>query len=309
MKLSIPITPRAGIGLALATAVISGFAIYINGFVVKQAPGALSFTTAKNLVAAAIIGAVLSATVARGQIKPSLQGLQPTQWLALAYVGFISGGLAFALFFQGLSQANPTQAAFIHKSLIIWVALLAVPVLSEKLGLGQIAAVGLLLAGQLLIVISSAPGRPGTTSALVMIFAATLIWAGEVVILRKLLRAIPVPLLGTIRMGVGALVLTFWLALSGGIGQLGQMGSVWPWVMLTGILLSGYVLTWFGALRRVQAVDVTAILVLGAFVTGLLALPSETAISALRVVGMTLIVAGVVVLIRLRVSPAKPVAA
>ena len=306
MKFSIPLTPRAGIGLALSTAIISGFAIYINGFVVKQAPGALSFTTVKNLVAATIIGAVLAATAARGQTKPSLQGLKPIQWLALGYVGIISGGLAFALFFQGLSQANPTQAAFIHKSLIIWVALLAVPVLNEKLGVGQLAAVGLLLVGQLLIVVGSAPGHPGTTSALVMIFAATLIWAGEVVILRRLLRAMPVPLLGTIRMGVGALVLTFWLVMSGGIGQLGQMGSVWAWVLLTGILLSGYVLTWFGALRRAQAVDVTAILVLGAFVTGVLALPSATTVSVLRVVGMVLIVAGVAVLIRLRVSPASP---
>lgn len=309
MKLSIPVTSRAGIGLALVTAVISGFAIYINGFVVKEAPGALSFTTAKNLVAAAIIGAALSATAARGEIRPSLQGLQPVQWLALAYVGFISGGLAFALFFQGLSQANPTQAAFIHKSLIIWVALLAVPVLNEKLGLGQLAAVGLLLIGQLLIVIGSAPGRPGTASALLMIFAATLIWAGEVVILRRLLRTMPVPFLGMIRMGVGALVLTFWLVLSGGIGQLGQMGSVWAWVLFTGILLSGYVLTWFGALRRAQAVDVTAILVLGAFVTGLLSLPSATTVSVLRLAGMALIVVGVAALIRLRSSPPNPAVA
>jgi drug/metabolite transporter (DMT)-like permease len=306
MKLSIPQTQRAGIGLALGAALISGFAIYINGFAVKQAPGALSFTLAKNMVAALIIAAVLFGSVSRGQIKSSLTGLRPTQWLALGYVGLFSGGLAFALFFQGLTQASSTEAAFVQKSLIIWVVILAIPILGEKLGLGQVVAIGLLLLGQFFMILGSGTGKPGTASALVMIFAATLIWAIEIVILRKLLRSFPVPLLGTIRLGIGAVVLLTWLVVSGGVGQLGAMGAIWPWMLVTGVLLSGYVLTWFGALRRAQAVDVTAILVVGAFVTALLAMPSASAISVLRVIGMALIVCGVAVLIKVRASPTAP---
>jgi drug/metabolite transporter (DMT)-like permease len=42
------------------------------------------------------------------------------------------------------------------------------------------------------------------------------------------------------------------------------------WVLLTGVLLAGYVGTWFAALQRAQAVDVTAVLVLAAPVTAAL---------------------------------------
>ena len=67
-------------------------------------------------------------------------------------------------------------------------------------------------------------------------------------------------------MGLGSVVLLVWLAVSGDLGLLtvawtrAQLG----WVLLTGVLLAGYVATWFAALPRAQAVDVTAVLVLGA---------------------------------------------
>lgn len=42
-------------------------------------------------------------------------------------------------------------------------------------------------------------------------------------------------------------------------------------MLLTGVILAGYVSTWFAALSRAPAVDVTAVLVVGAVVTALLA--------------------------------------
>jgi uncharacterized membrane protein len=41
-------------------------------------------------------------------------------------------------------------------------------------------------------------------------------------------------------------------------------------VLLTGLLLTAYVATWYSALARAQAVDVTAVLVFGAVITALL---------------------------------------
>jgi drug/metabolite transporter (DMT)-like permease len=46
----------------------------------------------------------------------------------------------------------------------------------------------------------------------------------------------------------------------------GQIG----WVVLTGVLLAGYVATWFAALQRARAVDVTAVLVLAVPITAAL---------------------------------------
>jgi drug/metabolite transporter (DMT)-like permease len=44
----------------------------------------------------------------------------------------------------------------------------------------------------------------------------------------------------------------------------------WGWVLLTGVILAGYVGTWFAALSRAPAVDVTAVLVVAAVITTVL---------------------------------------
>ncbi|MFL5750747.1 MAG: hypothetical protein ACJ767_09065, partial [Chloroflexota bacterium] len=57
----------------------------------------------------------------------------------------------------------------------------------------------------------------------------------------------------------------------------------WLAIAVTGTLLTGYVLTWFGALRRAPATSVTSVLVVGAVVTTVLqswstgGLPAPTA--------------------------------
>jgi drug/metabolite transporter (DMT)-like permease len=73
-------------------------------------------------------------------------------------------------------------------------------------------------------------------------------------------------------MGIGSAVLVAWSALRGELGALLGLTAVqWGWVLLTGVVLAGYVGTWFAALARAQAVDVTAVLVVGAVVTTVLA--------------------------------------
>ncbi len=63
-------------------------------------------------------------------------------------------------------------------------------------------------------------------------------------------------------------------------------------MLVTGLLLAGYVGTWFAALARAQAVDVTAVLVLAAPVTaGLSAAVNGTALAP-QVVWLALVVVG-----------------
>ena len=72
-------------------------------------------------------------------------------------------------------------------------------------------------------------------------------------------------------MGVGSVVLLGWLGVTGRLGMLATLTAAqWGWVLLTGVLLAAYVATWFAALARAQAVDVTAVLVLGAVITALI---------------------------------------
>jgi len=66
-------------------------------------------------------------------------------------------------------------------------------------------------------------------------------------------------------------VLVGWTAISGAFAGLTGLGlSQWAWALLTGLVLTGYVATWYSALARAQAVDVSAVLVFGAVVTALL---------------------------------------
>ena len=119
-----------------------------------------------------------------------------------------------------------------------------------------------------------ADGFAGTVafgSGEAMILAATLLWAVEVVYVKRLLVGLPSSTLAAARMGLGTVLLLGWLAVQGTFGQLGQLDTAqWKWVVLGGLLLTAYVATWYAALARAQAVDVTAVLVFGAVVTALL---------------------------------------
>lgn len=301
----LPMTHRTGLWLALAAATISGFAVSLNGFAVRAAPGPLAFTTGKNAVAAAVILTVLLLSPARAAAVPTLRSLDRRQRLVLGYVGVISGGLAFGLFFTGLSMASSTQAAFAQKSLILWVMVLAVPLLHERVGVPVLLAVAALVTGQVLLLAGRGPGSAGVAAGLAMVLVATVLWSVEIVLVRGWLTTVPAPLLGSVRLGVGTLVLLTWLAASGGSGQLAALP--WSWVLLTGLILPAYVLTWFGALRRAPALEVTAVLVWGAFVTGLLAMPGSAAIDVSQVTGLALIAAGVIALVWQQLRDPEPV--
>ena len=143
----IPETLRWGVLLAVATALISGVSIFVNALAVKQLPDPAVYTTLKNLVAGIVLVALAAATIRPTQVR----ALPAASWGKLALIGLIGGSVPFLLFFGGLAQASAPSAAFIHKTLFIWVALLAVPFLGERLGLAQLGALAVLLVGQALI--------------------------------------------------------------------------------------------------------------------------------------------------------------
>jgi drug/metabolite transporter (DMT)-like permease len=262
---------RQGLVLALVTATISAFSVYVNGLAVRAFDSATVYTTAKNLIAALVLGLVALAVAGRGSGMRG-QGFRPRgarQWLGLVTVGVVGGSVPFVLFFEGLSRASSPQAAFLHKTLVVWVAILAAVVLRERLRWPHLAAVVLLLLGQ--VGLSRAGSFPLDAGAL-MIFGATLLWSVEVVLAKRLLADIPSSVLAVARMGLGSVVLLAWVAVQGQLGALVSMSTAQvQWLLLTGLLLAGYVGFWFAALARAQAIDVTAILVVGAVGTAVIA--------------------------------------
>ena len=172
-----PVPPRPmglpGVLVAGVTALISGLSVFVNSYGVHAVTSPAVYTTAKNLVAAVILfGCAFAAwrtrnrwpvspparfvSVYRGGAVartegPVSRGPEALRWIGLAYVGIVGGGLAFVLFFDGLADTTATPAAFWRDTLVIWVAVLAVPFLHERVTWWNMAAIVLLVVGEVAV--------------------------------------------------------------------------------------------------------------------------------------------------------------
>ncbi len=264
-----PSTGRGGIGLALGAAGVSGVTVFVNGLAVRRFDDATVYTTAKNLVAGAVLAVALLVTARVSHAATNVGDVVRRSWPAFATIAVVGGAVPFVLFFEGLARATSTNAAFIHKTLVVWVAIGATIVLRERLTAIHAAAIGLLIVGH--VVLSGGLGVAGFGTAELLVLAATLLWAIEVLLVKPLLVDVPAAVAATARMAGGGAVLVLWLAVTGHVGELAALDArQWMWVALTGSTLAVYVAIWYAALARAFAVDVTAVLVLGAVVTGVL---------------------------------------
>ena len=281
-----------GIGFALTAATISGFAVFVNSKGVARFDDATVYTTAKNAVAGGLLLA-LALPLLAGASRPGSHARRPQSrrgWLGLAALACVGGSVPFVLFVEGLSRATATQAAFLQKTLVLWVALLAVPLLGERLRAVHLAAIALVVGGQWWLA-----GEIGTVAfgaGETMILVATLLWAAEVILVKRLVLGVDPRILAAGRMALGALILTAWVLVSGrASGLVGLSAEQWQWALATGLLLTAYVGTWYAALAFAPAIDVTAVLVFGAVITALLSGAIDGA--AVDVAGIGLVTAGV----------------
>jgi len=249
----VPKTIGWGIALALATAIISGFSVYLNGQFVKRFDDPTLLAAVRN----GLVGLALVAVAIGAGAIPAIRRLTRREQLGLLAIGVIGGGVPFALFFEGLALSSSPAAAVIHKTLFLWVAVLAVPFLGERLGALPIAALSLLLAGTIML---APAGTIGTGRGELMILAATWFWAVEVVVARWLLRGtVPASLAAAARMTIGSLTLFAVAATTGGLGGVAAYGTdQWSAIAITSVLLAGYVLAWYGALQRGPATTVAS---------------------------------------------------
>jgi drug/metabolite transporter (DMT)-like permease len=291
----VPAARAWGIGLAVGAATISGVAVYLNGRGLQRWSSPTTYTTAKNLVAALLLLGVTAALTARGSADGWTAPTRRFDRWGLVAIGVVGGSVPFVLFFEGLARTGPTDAAFLQKTLVVWVAVLAVPLLGERLRPVHVAAIAALLVGQALLQGGAEPA--GARTGVLMILAATLLWSGEVVLAKRVLRQVSPLSVAVARMALGSVVLLGWLAVKGDLADLADAGaSAWGWALLTGIILAAYVSTWLFALARAQAIDVTAVLVLGAVITAVLSAGIDDA--TVSVLGALLVLLGVVVMAR-----------
>lgn len=253
-----------GIYFALAATIVSGFAIFINKFAGKVFFDSSVFTTYKNIpVAIAFLGIIFLP-----KFFKELKMLNKKQWIYLLLIGAVGGSIPFLLFFKGLTLTSAVSAAFIQKTLFIWVGLLAFFFLKEKLGRMQVVAFGLLILGNLVLGGFSS-WKFGLGEALVL--GATFLWSIEYILAKKVLAGVSSEVVGWARMFFGSVILVLFLIATGRGGEMLAFSAVQvKWILLSSALLFVYVFVWYKALKFESASVVTCVLVPASLITTIL---------------------------------------
>lgn len=257
-------TLRTGILLALGTAAISGLSNFVAKASVTVIKDATVFTFLKN----AIVGMLVIGLVALFVKWKELATLNRANWLKLSAIAVVGGSVPFLLFFNGLQQTTAVHGSLIHKTLFVWVALLAWVTLKERVSRWHVAALALLLVGT--FTLGGFQGFHFGTGEW-MILGATLLWAVENVIAKKALATLSTLTVVAARMFLGSIVLLGVVLVQGKMSIVSALNfDQWGWVVLPSLLLFGYVLTWYSALKRAPATLVASLLVPATFITALL---------------------------------------
>ncbi len=253
-----------GINLALLTAFISGFAVFFNKFGVSLWQNASVYTSVKNITAALFLTGVLIGL----RKLPELKALTSKQRFQLVSIGLIGGSIPFLLFFHSLTIIPAVEAAFIHKTLFVWVALLALPFLKEHLSFVQVAALGVLLIG---VYLFAAPASFTLSYGSLLALGATLLWAVENIIAKKVLKDLSAITVGWARMFFGSFFLLTYLTFTGGVADIIPTTLAQAGITLgVGFVLFAYVFSWYSALKLAPATVVSSVLVIAAPLTALL---------------------------------------
>jgi len=284
----------AGLGLllVLATATISGLSTFLNSYAV-QGTNSDAFVTVRNVAVAVMI-----APVALYFARRSPTRLDRTDLAWLAVIGLVGGAIPFLLFFHGLALATAAggaaTASFVYRTLFLMATVLAVVVLGERFRARVVAGAALLLAGNVLLLSWVSPlWTPGTS----FVALATVLWAVEYTLSKRLLRRVPSTTVGFGRMGFGALFLLAYLALTSQYGSVAALSAgQWGWVGISAALLAAFVLTWYAGLRWTDLTVATSILVLGFPVTWVLDVAVRTSsVTAAAALGAAVVAVGAAV--------------
>lgn len=254
-----------GIGLIFLTAVISTAVAFVSKYGVSVVNPYI-FTALKNVIVAFFfVGWLVMAKDWR-----ILKQIQKKQWLSLLAVGFVGGAVPFLLYFKGLSLTSEVQAAFIHKSMFIFIFVLAAVFLKEKISRKLlIAGLSLFLANILLLKLT--PFNFGRGDFLILL--ATGFWAIENVLSKHLLRELPARIVVWARMFLGSVFIFIFLFLTNQAGLVFSLNArQLGWAMITAVFLLGYVASWYAGLQYINVSTAAVILLLAGPMTALLSL-------------------------------------
>jgi drug/metabolite transporter (DMT)-like permease len=275
--------------LVFLTALISGFSIFINKFGVGVFKSSEIYTFLRVALVALILGLVLLVFDLE-----KIKSIKKREWLLLALIGLVGGSIPFLLFFKGLKITSSAEGSFIHKTMFLWVVILATLFLKEKIDRKFLFGALILLFANLLLLkkFSFLPDRGD-----LLIFIATIFWAIENTLSKYLLSTsnLDGKTVAFGRMFFGAIFIFIYLVLTNQTSQIFVLNSKQIiWVLVTGIILLFYILTWYSGLKYISVSKATAILLLGSPITTTLNLISGTKIPSQEIISGILILIGII---------------
>ncbi len=189
-----------GILFALLTALISGISVFVNGFAVTLTDPSL-YALLKN--AGALM--FLASSVFLFKEFHLFRKLSKKDLLYLVMIGVVGGSIPFLLFFEGLSLGGPAASSFVYRSIFIFAGIFGYFLLREKPEKNDLIAGAAILAGNFLLVndLSFGTGQ-------LLVLAATVLWALEYTISRKILKQLEPKVVMFSRMFFGSIVGPYW---------------------------------------------------------------------------------------------------
>ncbi len=289
-----------GTTLALLTAIISGFAIPINKIFVSELDPVI-FTAIRALVVGIIFFFLASA-----QTKFHFKKIKKVSWKWLIAIGIIGGGLAFLFYFTGLSFTTAGRAAFLHKTLPIYVTIFAFIFLKEKVGRKQGLALLVMLIGTFILM--SAHINPATfwtdpSFGDLLVLLGTILWGVENTIARyAMLKEESNWIVSFARMFIGGI---FLFAIAFSLGKAGMLLTLSPQqivnvIISTGILF-GYVFSWYWSIRLINVSKAAALLLLSPVISLILGvIIFGEPVPMLQLIGSALILIGAAFVVRIK---------
>lgn len=272
---------QKGLLFAFVTMIISGFAVFLNARMVAGMDAIVQTTLKNGLVGLMIVGLLLA------RRKQHVFATMPlTDWKKLTLIALLGGSISFGLFFSGLKIIGATDGALIHKTLVLWVTLLAIPFLKEKISL----PLGLVAVGLYGVNFIGGNTFSSLTVAHGMVLAATLMWSVETILVKRWLRFFDPDVLLFGRMVMGSVFLAAYMFMTGKAGLVLEVTlAQWGGLAVVSLLLFGYVTTWYRALRLAPASAVAAILVGSTVITTTLSSVAGGAVTSIQVIQAVLI--------------------
>lgn len=251
------------------------------------------FTFAKNF----LVAIFLSTAIFLIYHFQNFKRLSLKNWFLLILVGLVGGSIPFLLFFKGLTITSAAQASFFHKTLFIWLIPISFLFLKKRINKYELIAALVMLSGSIFYFqYKPEPLNRGD----LLILTATIMWAFEIALSKKLLIRLSGFTIAWGRMFFGTIFIFLFLLLRQGSLNLAFSYSLgqYIWIFLSAIILFGYVVTFYNGLKYIPAFTATAILTLGAPLTTLLSLIFiDGKILPFKVLGILTLVLGVYLVI------------